>query len=45
MLRGPNLGKKATIELLDFEQDEFAVSQSVKEAINNNLEEEDNTYV
>jgi len=37
--------KQATIELLDFEQDEFAVSQSVKEAVNNTLDEEENDYV
>ena len=36
--------KKATIELLDFESDEFAVSQSIKEAVNNTLDEDSNTY-
>lgn len=36
--------RKATIELLDFETDEFAVSQSIKEAINNTLEEDNTNY-
>ena len=31
---------QATLELLDFEQDELAVSQSVKEAVNNALEDD-----
>lgn len=36
--------RKASIELLDFETDELAVSQSIKEAINNTLEEDNTNY-
>lgn len=37
--------KKASLELLDFDADESAVSQSIKEAVNKTLEDDyDSTY-
>ena len=38
-------GQKVNIEMLDLDTDEAAISQSVKERVNNVLEEDDNDTI
>ena len=38
-------GQKVNIEMLDLDTDEAAVSQSVKERVNNVLEDDDDTII